>query len=235
MFKPHEFLSPACTARTLDIFQDRRAILRSLQRALPLLHGTLLDIGCGYMPYRQLVLAPPSEVRDYLGMDTAGNEYQKPDITWDGRHIPLPSLSVDCAMATEILEHCPEPEWVLRETLRVLRPGGLLFLTVPFLWPLHSIPDDQYRFTPFALERHLRGAGFINVELHAHGGWDASLAQMIGLWVRRRPMRRRTRAVLSLIAKPLVRFLSWRDRAPADWSRNSMITGLAGTAIKPAA
>jgi len=29
--------------------------------------------------------------------------------------------------------------------VRVLKPGGLLFLTLPFLWPLHSVPNDEYR------------------------------------------------------------------------------------------
>lgn len=232
MPKPHEFLNPACVPRTVDIFHDRRSILRALTDALPLFHGSLLDIGCGYMPYRQLVLSPPSRAERYIGMDLGGNDYQKPDIMWDGRRIPLPDASVDCAMATEVFEHCPDPTAVMAEALRVLRPGGVLFFTVPFLWPLHDQPHDEYRFTPISLERHLRAAGFEDVRLRAQGGWDASLAQMIGLWVRRRPMSGRMRALLSRVAVPAVRWLTSRDRPPTDLSRNGMITGLAGTAVK---
>jgi SAM-dependent methyltransferase len=135
-------------------------------------------------------------------------------------------------MATEIFEHCPDPTAVMAEAFRVLRPGGVLFLTVPFLWPLHDLPHDEYRFTPASLERHLRAAGFDEVKLRAQGGWDASLAQMIGLWARRRPMGRAMRGIVSCLAVPMVRWLTSRDRPPTDLSRNGMITGLAGTAVK---
>ena len=121
----------------------------------------------------------------------------------------------------------------MRESLRVLKPGGLLFFTVPFLWPLHDVPHDEYRYTPFALERHLRNSGFVQIKLKALGGWDASLAQMIGLWVVRRPMSSRKRSILSRLALPIVRYLARHDRLPQEFDESLMITGLSGTAIKP--
>jgi hypothetical protein len=121
---------------------------------------------------------------------------------------------------------------VMREACRVLRPGGTLFFTVPFLWPLHDVPHDEYRFTPFALDRNLRIAGFTEVSLQAQGGWDASLAQMIGLWVRRRPFSSRKRALLSHIALPVVRYLLRKDDIPVHFDEGTMITGLTGTARK---
>jgi SAM-dependent methyltransferase len=234
-FRPEDFLAPACSPATLDIFHDRRAILRALREALPQFHGTLLDIGCGYMPYKPLVLAAPSRVTRYIGLDIGGGPYPSPDLSWDGRAIPLDGGTVDCAMATEVFEHCPQPESLMREAFRALKPGGLLFFTVPFLWPLHDVPHDEYRFTPFSIHRHLSSAGFTAIMLRAMGGWDASLAQMIGLWVRRRPMGRRMRAILSCLAAPIVRHFVARDRPPQRFDRNAMITGLGGTARKEAA
>lgn len=234
MFNPREFLNPFCTSSTVDIFHDRSAILRALREQLPSLHGTLLDIGCGYMPYKPLVLAPPSGVTQYIGLDFKNNRYHPPDLEWNGRQIPLENATVDCAMATEVFEHCPDPESLMRETWRVLKSGGLLFFTVPFLWPLHDVPHDEYRFTPFAIERHLSNAGFAGIKIKALGGWDASLAQMIGLWVRRRPMGKRARAMLSRLAVPLVRYFVHRDRPPLRFERNAMITGIGGTARKAA-
>lgn len=232
MHNSDNFLNPKCSARTLDFFGDRRHLLDALSKQLGNFYGTFLDIGCGGMPYKSIVLALPSRVEKYVGLDL-DNGYGTPDIIWDGKKIPLADSSVDCAMATEVFEHCPDVELVLRETLRVLKPGGFLFFTVPFLWPLHDSPHDEYRYTPFALERHLRNAGFKHIALQSLGGWDASLAQMIGLWVRRRPMPGHVRQLLSLLLTPLVYFLFRRDLPPPVTTDQTMITGISGTAIKP--
>lgn len=227
-----EFLEPLCTSQSLDRYGVRSSILRHLNEVLHRFSGKLLDVGCGYMPYKPLVTAAPSQVKEYVGLDLASNAYQKPDLEWDGRRIPIESCEIDCAMATELFEHCPDPELVMREVARVLKPGGVLFLTVPFLWPLHCVPHDEYRYTPFSLARHLQGAGFTQIQLRPLGGWDASLAQIIGLWVRRRPMSERKRAVLSRLATPVVRFLLSRDKADHEFGESCMITGLSGTAVK---
>lgn len=234
-FNYDDYLNPVFTVTTLDTALVRRAILGALREVLPAFHGTVLDVGCGYSPYRSLVLAPPSRADRYIGLELVGSKYGVHDLTWDGRHIDLPDESVDCALATEVLEHCEDPSPVLGETVRLLRPGGLVFLTVPFLWPLHETPNDEYRFTPFALDRALRTAGYTEIALKALGGWDASLAQLIGLWVRRRPMSPRRRQMLSRLALPVVRFLASRDSPPRAFSDNCMLTGLAGTARKPVA
>ena len=228
-----EFLNPLYAPGTLDLTGVRRSILEALRRELPRFQGTMLDVGAGYAPYRPLVLTPPSGVTRYIALDLADNIYQRPDVQWDGQAIPLRTDAVDCALATEVFEHLPAPEPVMRECLRVLKPGGLLFFTVPFLWPLHTVPHDQYRYTPFALDRHLRHAGFCDIRLNALGGWDASLAQMLGLWVRRRPMGDMTRRVLSRLAWPLVACLARHDRAPRTFHESLMVTGLSGTATKP--
>jgi len=104
----------------------------------------------------------------------------------------------------EVFEQCDDVEVVMREAARVLVPGGLFFYTVPFLWAIHDFPHDQYRFTQFSLERHLRKAGFEHVKMEALGGWDKSLAQMLGLWVGRRPMNCVKRRILSMLAVPVV-------------------------------
>jgi SAM-dependent methyltransferase len=233
MSESEGFLNPVCSRVTLDVFGPRRGILDALAGELPNFNGTLLDIGCGRMPYKSMLLTRPSHATRYVGLDLGRPLYGKPDIQWDGRNIPLHTGSVNCALATEVLEHCPEPQVVLREIARVLSSGGMLFLTVPFLWPLHDSPHDEYRYTPFAIERLLNDAGFVGIKTRPLGGWDASLAQMIGLWLRRRPMSERKREALSFIAAPLVRTLFRKDDRPEVWRDQMMITGIVGTAFKP--
>jgi SAM-dependent methyltransferase len=226
------YQKPSFGLRSIDTFATRRSIVEALQEALPHFHGKVLDVGCGYMPYKPLVMSSPSQATSYLGMDLATNLYQEPELKWDGVTIPLEEKSVNTAFATEVLEHCEDPARTLSEIRRVLAPGGFFFFTVPFLWPLHDVPYDHFRYTPFSLERLLQNAGFTNIQIKASGGWDASLAQMIGLWAKRRPMPWWARSLSVLAAAPLVYLLSRRD-APNDFSKSVMITGLSGMAWTP--
>jgi hypothetical protein len=91
--------------------------------------------------------------------------------------------------------------------------------------------------TPFALQRHLTNSGFTNIEIKAMGGWDAALAQMLGLWGRRRlrggrRKRQLLRETLSRFFLPLIKISYERDRAPKDFKEGTMMTGLMGTARK---
>jgi SAM-dependent methyltransferase len=226
------FLNLPCSSSTLDIYGPRHSILRALQAHRSLFKGTFLDVGCGRMPYRSLIMTPPSQVEKYIGLDLGREAYGQPDIVWDGMTIPLSDGAVDCAMATEVFEHCPAPEAVMKEIFRVMKPGAVLFFTVPFLWPLHDAPYDEGRYTPFAIDRLLGGAGFITIQTAPLGGWDASLAQMIGLWIRRRPMPSKLRSLLSIIATPIVKGLFSLERHPLQWNDSMMFTGIGGTAIK---
>lgn len=244
MATSRDFIDPILTSRCLDIYTIRKAIFAAVKHAAPLMSGTLVDVGCGEMPYRDFILGF-GKVNHYLGLDLADNDNysDKCDLSWDGTTVPLPASSVDCAMATEVLEHCPEPDKVLEEIFRILQPGGLFFFTVPFLWPLHDLPNDHYRFTPFALGRHLGNAGFVDIRLQSLGGWDCSLAQMLGLYLRRRPMPGLLRAGLSLLALPVVHLLATGRQMPVasraksdlleDFSRAPMTIGISGIAYKP--
>lgn len=231
-----DFINVKLTRWNLDIYYIRTSIFDSLKKILPKLHGNLLDIGCGKMPYKEYILEN-SGVAKYIGLDIENAlVYEaaiKPDFIWNGKTMPFDDSSFDCAFGTEVLEHCPEPEIVLKEVLRVLKPNGIFFFTVPFLWNLHEVPHDEYRYTPFSFERHLRNTGFSEIEIKATGGWHAAMAQMLGLWVRRSPMSSRKRDILSVILKPIIKFLIKMDaRTNVHFVEGQMITGLYGIAKK---
>src|SRR4051812_6990176 len=64
----------------------------------------------------------------------------EPDIISDATAIPLPESSCDVVILGEILEHVPDPRPVLKEAARLLRRGGHIVATVPFMYPVHADP-----------------------------------------------------------------------------------------------
>src|SRR5262249_52465520 len=55
--------------------------------------------------------------------------------------------SVDCAVCVSTLQHVRYPAKVVKEMHRILRPGGIIYVNVPFIFPFHTDPDDFYRFS----------------------------------------------------------------------------------------
>lgn len=232
----NEFINIEFNTSNLDRFYIRTSIFNALKGELPKFNGELLDIGCGKMPYKKFIFEN-SAITNYVGLDIEDaliyEATIKPDFTWDGRTMPFNDNSFDCAFGTEVLEHCPEPEIVLKEVVRVLKPNGFFFFTVPFLWNLHEVPHDEYRYTPFSLERHFKNSGFGEIQIKSTGGWHAALAQMLGLWVRRSPLSARKKAILSVILKPVIKFLIKMDgKTKVNFYEGQMITGLYGIVKK---
>ncbi len=172
-----------------------------------------------------------------MGLDRAGDRCQHtpPELVWVDGRIPLPEASIDSALCTEVLEHCPNPTAILPEVCRVLKPGGSLVLTLPFLWPLHKVPHDWCRYTPFALRELLTNAGFQVCDLRPLGGYGRSFAQMLGLWLRRRPMNRWLRSALTLFLYPIWTVLRLSPEPDSSgFTEGMMITGLMARVERPA-
>lgn len=231
----HPFLNPALRPSNIDLYVVRKGILRAMKNQLESFSGRFLDVGAGNQPYRPLLTSKISRIKEYVPLDLANNfHYKDADFSWDGISMPFEDHEFDSAMATEVLEHCPHPEITLCEIARVLKPGGHFFFTVPFLWPLHDAPHDEYRYTPWSLERHLKSAGFSEIRLQPTGGWDAALAQAIGLWVRRRPMSDIHRKWLSWAIFPLYKWLIAKDLPVNEFHHGFyLMPGISGTARAP--
>jgi glycosyltransferase involved in cell wall biosynthesis/SAM-dependent methyltransferase len=229
-----KFLKPTFSLDSVDTYVIRTALLKAVTSHLSVLSGTLLDVGCGQMPYRDLILEQ-SPVTTYVGLDIRNPTYQQhrhPDLFWDGTRIPLADASVDSAIATELFEHLPDIGLVLREIARVLKPGGALFFTVPFLWPLHDSPWDFCRYTPYALRRHLEAAAYEVTEISSMGGWNASLAQMIGLWIKRSGLDKTQRQQFFDELAPFCQHLLGADGGASAITDQLMSPGFQGVAIK---
>lgn len=228
------FINIPFTVENLDKYFIRTSIFQAIKNNLSNFKGSLLDVGCGKMPYKNYILKN-SQIKEYIGLDIeTALDYkgEKPDFTWKGNKMPFENNQFKTIFATEVFEHVLDLENMFSEIYRVMQKDGILFFTVPYLWTLHEVPNDECRYTPFRLERMFKAAGFSDVKIKALGGWNASLAQMFGLWVRRKPMSNKKRKLFSKILKPIIKFLIKKDLAPKNFNEGTMITGLYGVIKK---
>ncbi|MCI0650730.1 MAG: class I SAM-dependent methyltransferase [Planctomycetes bacterium] len=77
------------------------------------------------------------------------------DVVAEADALPFRDGGADALLSVALLEHTARPAQVLAEIARVLRPGGRLFLVVPFLQPFHSAPGDYHRWTREGLRSDL--------------------------------------------------------------------------------
>jgi len=111
-----------------------------------------LDYGAGDRPYEEMVR---TKYARYVAVDhvatRSGYGGKAPDILLNGESLPLEDVSVDCVILTEVLEHIYDPGPVLKDLIRVLKPGGTILGTVPFAIQLHDEPYDYHRYTCYSL------------------------------------------------------------------------------------
>lgn len=101
------------------------------------------------------------------------------DIQCDGAQIPIQSGVFDAVICSQMLEHVPEPALILQEIYRVLKPGGCLLATVPFLFRIHGDPYDYNRFTDRYWQSLLEKTGFIDVLIEKQGSFYTVLVDFL--------------------------------------------------------
>jgi SAM-dependent methyltransferase len=127
--------------------------------------GTLLDLGAGNQPFRAWY---EPKVKRVVAVDAA----PAPGLDALSLAVPLPFRddSFDSILCTSVLEHVDNFERAIAEIARVLRPGGRLIVTSPFLYPEHEAPYDFWRTTHRGLKSVLERHGLVVTDLAAQGG-----------------------------------------------------------------
>lgn len=157
-------------------FLARRGLMGNLKPLLGELRGDVLDVGCGRKPYEALVAA-----KSYVGLDfdsAVTRAYGVADVYYEGGHFPFDDARFDGVLCTQVLEHVFTPREFLGEIHRVMRPGGTLVLTVPFVWDEHEQPHDFGRYSSFGLRASLESAGFEILSLKKSCADGRALSQL---------------------------------------------------------
>jgi SAM-dependent methyltransferase len=136
----------------------RKGLHQHIVALAPSVRGRLLDVGCGSKPYQKYF-----EASEYIGLDMQGRN-KHADRSYDGKTFPFSDGEFDAVLTSEVLEHVFNPDEFLSEINRVLRDGGVLLLTVPFVWDEHEQPFDYARYSSFGLRHLLESHGFEIIE-----------------------------------------------------------------------
>lgn len=98
------------------------------------------------------------------------HKYNNVDIVGDIENLPFKDKSVDGIIIEETIEHLKDPLKAFKEMYRILKPGGILCVVVPFIFYYHESPDDYYRWTKSGLSLLLEVNNFKIKEFNNLGG-----------------------------------------------------------------
>lgn len=125
------------------------------------------------------------------------------DIVGDLHQMDLADDSFDCVFCTGTLEHVQDPWTAVREIHRVLKPGGLAHIDVPFIQGYHADPHDYWRFTLEGLRLICRC--FEEIDSGVHIGPTCGLIWVAREWADSCCSNR----LLSNLFLAVVAFLTW--------------------------
>lgn len=101
-----------------------------------------------------------------------------PDYVMDAQDMSIfADNQFDVVVISEVLEHIPNPHLAVQEIRRVLKPGGVVIGSTPFILGIHSEPYDFYRYTRFGLKHLFRD--FTELTLRERNGYFAALYVLI--------------------------------------------------------
>lgn len=153
-----------------------KPLYQILRPLLAQMRGSVLDVGCGYKPYRSWV---PGATR-YFGIDVfPGPEVDA--VLTPGEPWPVADGEFDVVLCTQVLEHVADLELTVGELARAVPPGGEALITVPFIFGEHNPPHDYRRFSRHGI-RVLLERNFEIVGIYPHGAIGSTLGAILLGW-----------------------------------------------------
>jgi SAM-dependent methyltransferase len=138
--------------------------------------GKVIDLGCGWMALQGIVHSLDLEY-DGLDLNPKTSEVTfKADIQ---EMSIIPDGSYDTVLCLQVLEHVPDPQKAVHEIFRILKQGGVAFITVPHLSRVHDEPNDFQRFTEYGIRVLLENVGFCIDEIRIRAGLFSFLGHQI--------------------------------------------------------
>jgi SAM-dependent methyltransferase len=156
-----ERLYPSLRNPNWLILRRRRQIFEAGLSRLPQQGVSVLDVGGRLQPYRPLL---GTRAKSYVAIDLRVTPLVNVGAVAEA--LPFQDDQFDFVICTQVFEYLPEPRLAVAEIKRVLRKGGVLFLSAPSVF-LRDNDKEYWRFLPESLRYLLRE--FENVEVAPEG------------------------------------------------------------------
>ncbi len=124
-----------------------------------------LDIGSG----------PERLGKEFINVDVF--PFPEVDIVANAEELPFKDNSIDAAVSESLFEHVPDAYKVANEMVRIIKPGGYIYVSAPFIHPYHASPDDFNRWTISGLKHLFPGLEIVESGVRS-GPWSAFLMFM---------------------------------------------------------
>lgn len=134
-------------------------------------HGLVLDCGAGHRDVYY-----PNVVNFEIV------EYPSTDVLGVAEELPFEDESFEAVLSIAVLEHVLDPRRAANEIIRVLKPGGTLYVAVPFLQPLHGYPNHYFNMTHEGLRSLFTELSVIKQQVLPSTGPIWSLTWIIDAW-----------------------------------------------------
>lgn len=184
----------------------RRKMLDRLQEKYKdLYRGVVLDIGGRD---RGKFQKPKNKVDKWIFADI--EKKHNPDIVLDVANMKqIKDKSVDVINAIELFEHVKNPKQGIEECSRVLKKGGMIIVSTPFLYPIHADPCDFQRWTKTKWELELKSAGFKIKNIEIMGSFFTILMEYQKIFIGSLP--KRLGKLFKLFSYPLMDLITSLD------------------------
>jgi SAM-dependent methyltransferase len=150
-------LRPSITNTNYLVLRSRARLITTWIERIPGRDWRVLDIGGRYQPYRSLLR---DRAGQYIALDVVATGLV--NAVGRGEQLPFRANTFDLVIATQVFEYFPKPHIAAEQVHDVLKPGGVLLMSVGAVSP-RFVDDEHWRYMRSGLRSIL--APFAQVEI----------------------------------------------------------------------
>jgi Methyltransferase domain len=141
----HRRCNPSLRNPNWLVLRQRRRIFEERIKSLPSTGIAVLDVGGRLQPYRALIA---DRIKCYVAVDPQSTPLV--NVAAVGEALPFRDGQFDLVISTQVLEYFPDPALAVEEFRRVLKKGGIAFISAPAV-ALRDNEKEYWRFLPAGL------------------------------------------------------------------------------------